>query len=157
MALVTLDLIFSIIGSQVVFISIFGLLKRSTSPNILTASLRCHLFQCSSLSIILTLCHKARWFPLSFHIWSAIPDFPISRCTTAFWCFCSFTFRGQHVSPLYTWLQLHGMEYTQFLVMFYSFGGLIRKRWLQRVGPLWNVILISYGLHISWIFSAKLK
>ena len=110
---------------------------------------------CSSLTIILTLSHKGRWFPFSFHIWSAILDFSISQCTTAFRCFCSHTFRGRHVSPLHTLTLLDGMEYTQFLVMLYSVRGLTRRRCLQRVEPLLNVVPISYGLHIFWIFSAK--
>ena len=69
--------------------------------------------------IILTSSHKSWWFPFSFHIWSAIPDFSI----LPFRCSCSLTFRRQYVSPLYTLAQLHGMEYTQFLVMLYSVGG----------------------------------
>ena len=52
-----------------------------------------HLFQYFSLLIILTLSHKGRWFPFSFHIWSAIPDFSIFPCTTSFQCSCSLTFR----------------------------------------------------------------
>ena len=43
---------FSIIGSQIVFISILGLLKKSTWPNICADSLRRLLFQCFFLSII---------------------------------------------------------------------------------------------------------
>ena len=44
----------------------------------------------------------------------------------------------------------------QFLVMFNSVGGLTRKRYLPRVEPLVNIILMSHGLHIFWIFSAWL-
>ena len=35
---------------------------------------------------------KSRWFPFSFHIWSAILDFSIWPCTTAFQCPSSLTF-----------------------------------------------------------------
>ena len=80
------------------------------------ASLRCLLFQCPSQSIILTLSHKGRWFPFSFHIWSAIPNFSISPCNTAFRYSCSLTFKGRHVLPLYILSQLHGMEYTCYVL-----------------------------------------
>ena len=82
-----------------------------------------------SLSFITISSHKARWFSFSLHIWSATPDFSISPCTTAFWCFSSLTFSGRHILPLYTLPQLHGTEYTQFLVMLYSVGGLSWKRY----------------------------
>ena len=55
-------------------------------------------------------------------------------------------FSCQHVSPLYTLTQLHGMENTQFL------SG---KRYFRRAMLLLNIFLISYGLHSFWIFSAK--
>ena len=54
--------------------------------------------------------HKGRWFPFSFHIWSAIPDFSISPRTIAFRCSSSLTFSGRPVSPLYILPQLQGME-----------------------------------------------
>ena len=79
-------LIFLIIGSHIVFISMLGLLNRSLQPNICADSLRCLILQCSSLPIILTSSHKGRWFLFSFHICPAIPDFSISPRTTAFWC-----------------------------------------------------------------------
>ena len=104
-------------------------------------------------SIISASSHKGRWFPFSLHIWSAIPDFSISPRTTALRC--SSILSGQHVSPLYILPQLHGMEYTQFLVMWYSVDGLTRSRCLRRVDSLLNVVLMSYGLHIFWISSAK--
>ena len=44
---------FLINGSQIVFISIFGQLNRSVLSNMCAASLRCLIFQSSSLSIIL--------------------------------------------------------------------------------------------------------
>ena len=99
-------------------------------------------------SIILTSSHKGNWLPFSFYICSAIPDFSILLCTTDFRCSTNLTFNGQHVSPLYTLPQQHGMEYIRFLVMF------TRKRFSRRVGPLLNIVLISYGLNIFWIFSA---
>ncbi len=40
-------------------------------------SLRYLILQYSALSIISTSFHKGRWFPFSFHIWSAIPDISI--------------------------------------------------------------------------------
>ena len=64
-------------GSQIVLIAILGLLNRSLCPNIWAASLRQLILQGSSLSMILTLPHKCRWFPFSFHIWTAILDFSL--------------------------------------------------------------------------------
>ena len=49
---------FSIKGSQIVLISILGLLNRSLLPNICAASLRCLILQCFPLSIDLTSPHK---------------------------------------------------------------------------------------------------
>ena len=95
--------------------------------------------------------HKDRWCLLSFHIWSAIPDFSISPLTTAFLCSSSLTFSGRPISPLYILPQLQGMEITHFLIMLNSTGGLTRKRYLRRIEPLVNTILMSYGLHILWI------
>ena len=86
-------LTFLIIGSHIVFISILGL-----------------RIQCSALSIILTSSHKGRWFPFSFHIWSAIPDFSISPHTTTFRYSSSLTFSRWPVSLLYILPQLQGME-----------------------------------------------
>ena len=77
-------LAFLIIGSHIVFNSILGLLSRSSKPNICADSSRRLILQCSALSIISTSSHKERWFPFSFHIWSAIPDFSISPRTIAF-------------------------------------------------------------------------
>ena len=65
-----------------------------------------------------------KFFPFSFHIWSAIPDFSISPCTTAFRC-SSLTFSGWPVSPLYILPQ-------QFLIMLNSVGGLSWGRYLRR-------------------------
>ena len=90
-----------IISSHIVFISLLGLLSRSLQPTICANSLRCLILQCSALSIISTSSHKVKWFPFSFHIWSAIPNFSISPRTTAFRCSSSLTFSGRHVSPLY--------------------------------------------------------
>ena len=103
-------LAFLIIGSHIVFNSILRLLSRSLWPNICADSLRRLIPQCSALPIISTLSHKGRWFPFSFHIWSAIPDFSISPRTTAFRCSSSLTFSGRPVSPLYILPQLQGME-----------------------------------------------
>ena len=103
-------LAFLIIGSHIVFDSILGLLNGSLWPNICADSLRCLILQCSALSFISTSSHKGRWFPFSFHIWSAIPDFSISPCTTAFRCSSSLTFSGWPVSPLYILPQLQRME-----------------------------------------------
>ena len=94
------------------------------------------------VSIILTLSYKGRWYTFSFHIWSAIPDFSISPRTTAFRCSSNLIFCGRHVSPLYTLLQLQELEYTQFLIMLNSVGGLTRKSYLWRVEPLVNIVLI---------------
>ena len=40
--------------------------------------------------------------------------------------------------------------------MLNSVGGLIRKRYLRRVEPLVNTVLMSYRLHIFWILSVSL-
>ena len=68
--------------------------------------LRRLILQCSVLSIISTSSRKDRWFPFSFHIWSAISDFSISPRTTAFRCSSSLTFSERPVSPLYILPQL---------------------------------------------------
>ena len=96
-----LNLTFLIISSHIVFVFVLGLLNRSLWSNICADSLRRLILQCSSLSIILTLSHKGKWFPLSFHIWSAIPVFSISPRTTAFRYSSSLIFSGRHVLPLY--------------------------------------------------------
>ena len=46
------------------------------------------------------------------------------------------------------------MKYTQFLIMLNSVGGLTWKRYLRRVEPLVNTVLMSYGLHILSILLA---
>ena len=51
--------------------------------------------------------------------------------------------------------QQHGMELTQFLVMLYSVRILTWKRYFRSVLSILNIVLISYGLHIFWIFSAR--
>ena len=94
-------------------------------------------------------------FFLFFHIWSAIPDFFILPHTTAFWCSSSLTFNGRYFLPLYTLPQLQRMEFKQFLAMLYSFGGLTQTRYFQSVDLLLNIVLISYGLHIFWIFLTR--
>ena len=99
---------------------------------------------------------QGRWFPLSFHISLAIPDFLTSTWNTAFRCSSSLTFSGLYASPLYTLPQLYRMEYMQFIVMLYSVGGLTQQRYFWRVRLLINIVLISYGLHIFWIFSAQI-
>ena len=138
-----------------VFISIFGQRNRSMFPNIYPDSLWCLIPRCSSVLIISTSSHKARWFPFAFHIWSTIPNFSISPRTTAFRCSSSLTFSGQHISPLYTLPQLQGMEYTQFGVMLNSVDGLTPKKYTQRVDTLMNIVLKSYGLHIFWMISTR--
>ena len=142
-------------GFHVKFISILGLLNVSLYLKISIAFLRHLILECSSLFIILTSSLKSRWFPFSFHIWLTIPNFLVSLQHMAFHCSSSFTFSRWHILPFYTLSQLHGMEYRQFLVMLYSFGGLTWKRYFWRVEPLLNVILISYGLNIFWIFLAS--
>ena len=42
-----------------------------------------------------------RWFPFSFCIWSAVPDFSISPNITAFWCFSNIIFHCRHILPSY--------------------------------------------------------
>ena len=148
------NLNFWIIRSHIVFISTLGQLNRSLLPNIYADSLR-RLILLYSLSVILTSSYKGRGFPFSFHIWSAILDSSISPRTTAFRCSSSLTFSGRHISPVYILPQLPGMEYIQFLVMLNSVDGLTRKRNLRRVKPLVNIVLMSYGLHIFSILSAR--
>ena len=72
----------------------------------------------------------------------------------AFWFFPCFTFSGWHVFIYFTTIAWDGVM--QFLVMLYSVGGLIWKRYFWRVIPLLNIVLISYRLYIFWIFSARL-
>ena len=62
---------------------------------------------------------------LSFHIWSAIMNFSTSLQHTSFWCPSNFTFRGWHVSPLYTSPQQPGMEYKKILVLVAFYWGLV--------------------------------
>ena len=80
----------------------------------------CCFFQTSSFLMFFPIDYfnyKGRWFPFSYHIWAVIPDFSISSRTTAFQCSSCLTFRERHLSALYTWPQLQGIEYMQFLVM----------------------------------------
>ena len=98
--------------------------------------------------------YKCRWFPFFFYTWSAIPDFSTSPQYIDFRCCSSLTFSGRHVLPLYILLQLHRMEYIQFLVMFYSIRSLTLKRYFWRVMLLLNIVLTSHGLYIFRIFSA---
>ena len=134
-----------VISSHIVCISILGLLNRSLKPNICADSSWRLILRYFSLSIILTSSHKSRWFPFSFHIWSAIPDFSISPTTTAFRCSSSLNFSRQHVSPLYTLAQLQGMEYTKFLVMLNSV-----KAWHEEIRGsfqtffVWALLLIVH-------------
>ena len=64
-----------IIGSHIVFISIFGLLSRSLQPTVCAGSLRRLILQCSPLSIISTSFHKGRWFPFPFICSPPYPTF----------------------------------------------------------------------------------
>ena len=81
--------------------------------------------------------------------------FSISPRTTAFRCSSSTTFSGRHVSNLNTLPQLQGLEYTQFLVKLKSVWGLKRKRYLRKVEPLVNIVLLSYELRIFRILSTR--
>ena len=58
-------------------------------------------------------------------------------------------------SPFYTSPQLQRNEYTKFLVMMDSAGGLTRKRYLWRVEQLVNIVLMSCGIDIFRVFSAR--
>ena len=89
---------------------LYSTLYWTTQQVICADSLRRLILQCSTLSIILTLSHKGRWIPFSFHIWSAIPDFSISPRTIAFRCSSSLTFSGRPVSRSYILPPLQGME-----------------------------------------------
>ena len=147
-------LTFLITSSHSVFTYILGQLNRLLQPNICADSLRCLILQCSSLSIILTSSHKGRYFPLSFYIMSAIPNFSILPHTINYRCFSMLIFSERHVSLLYTLPQLQEMKYTQFLVMLNSVEGLTQKRYLRRVEPLVYINLMAYGLHLICIPSA---
>ena len=127
-----------------------------SAQEIFVASHMCWLwiFQWCSLSMISTWSHWGWWSPISLHMWSATPDFSTSPRVTAFWCSWSLTLRGWPFSPLYFLLQLHGIAYTQSLVMFSSgWGGLTQERYLQMVIKLLKVVQILYGLQILCIFS----
>ena len=80
-------------------------------PNKCTASSRHIILKCSFLPMILTSSYKGKWFPFSFHIWSAIPNFSTSPWHTAFQCSSSLSFSEQYVLLL-PWL--HRIEYMQF-------------------------------------------
>ena len=78
-------------------------------------------------------------------MWSAIPNFFLTLTwRTGFQCFSKITYSGWHVLSLYILPQLHGIEFTQFLVMLYFVGCLTRRRYFWRVVPLLNVILMDY-------------
>ena len=124
--------------SQIVFNFILGLLNRSLWRNVCAASLRCLIIQSSSVSMILTSSHKSRWFPFSFHIWSAIPDFSPPPPHTTFWCSSSLTFS----SNCNSWSCI-------------LLGSWLGKRCLRSVMLLLNIVLLSYGLHVFWIFSVR--
>ena len=70
------------------------------------------MFYCQMFfPVILTSSHRGRWFPISFYIWSAIPDFSILSRHTAFRCSFGLAFWERYISLLYSLPQLHGMEY----------------------------------------------
>ena len=92
-----------------------------------------------SLSMISTWFHRWWWFPSSPHMRSAPPDFFRSPCVTAFWRSFSFILKRRPVSPLYYLPQLHGVAYTQSLVMVSSMGGLNRVRYLRSVVKLLKI------------------
>ena len=141
---------FLIIGSHIVFNSILGLLSRPLKPNICADSLRRLILQCSALSIISTSSHKGRWFRF-LSIYG--PPYP--------------TFQSNLVLlPSDVLLALHLVGDLSHLCIFYrnckgwskhsSWSCWIPlKRYLQRVEPLVNTVLMSYGLHIFWSLSAK--
>ena len=112
-----------IIGSYIVFNSMLSRLRRFLWPSICADSLRLQIFQWCSLSMISTWSHRGRWPRFCLHMWSATPDFSTSLRVIAFWCFWSLTLRVRPVSPLYFLPQLHGIAYTQSLVMFSTMGG----------------------------------
>ena len=56
-------------GSQIVFSSILGLLRRLLCPSMWAVSLSFLTFQWGSLFIILTSSQRGRWSPFSFHTW----------------------------------------------------------------------------------------
>ena len=78
------DLAFWIIGSQIVFISIFFLLKRSILPNICAASLSCLLFQCSSCRLFQLYPTRVNGFPFLSIFSQPLLTFFISPRTITF-------------------------------------------------------------------------
>ena len=142
-----------ITGSHIVLISMFSCLRRFLWPSICADSLSLQIFQWCSLSMISTWSHRGQWSPFSLYVWPAMLDFSTSPHVTGFRCSWSLTLRRQPVSSLYFLLQLHGIAYTQSLVMFSTMGGLTQKRYLQSVVKLLKVVLMLYGLWILCIFS----
>ena len=68
----------------------------------------------------------------------------------------NLTFKGKHVSFLYSQPQQYGMEHTQLLVLFSSMRGLTRKKCLRSVELLLNIVLVLYVVQILCIFSDML-
>ena len=71
----------------------------------------------------------------------SITDFSISPRATAFQCVFNLTFSKQHVLPLSTLPLLQRMEYTPFLVILSSVGGLTRKRYSLKVEQFLDIVL----------------
>ena len=130
-----------------------GQLRKFLWPSVWADSLSLQIFQWYSLSMISTWSHRRPWSAFSIHMWSATPDFSTSPHVTAFWYSWSLTLRGRPVFPLYFLPQLHGIVYTQSLVMFSSIGDLTRERYLRSVIKLLKVVLMLYGPKIFCIFS----
>ena len=86
-------------------------------------------------------------------MWSGTPDFSTSPHVTAFWCSWSLTLRGRPVSPLYFLPQLHGIAYTQSLVMFSSMGGVLLGRDICEVSSSFWRLSWCYRDCRSFVFS----
>ena len=90
-------------------------------------------------------------FPFSFHVWSTINYFSISPHNIAFLCSSSLTFNERHVLFVYfTTTERDGVHTVLGHVEFCWWLDI-----LQRVEPLVNTVLMSYGLHIFWILSIR--
>lgn len=88
-------------GSKIVFISMLGLLRKLSEPNMYTDSINCLIFQYS----LLTSFHNSL-SSFVFYISSAISNLQ----TTAFQCSFTIIFSEWLVSSFYSLLQLHRMS-----------------------------------------------
>ena len=102
---------FSIFCSEIVFISILGLFKRSSYPNTWAASWRCLLYQCATLSIFFNFIPQGYMVSLFYpymvsHTWLYyFPSYPY------FLMFLLSYFQTNDISLFVCWGGLITVEY----------------------------------------------